>query len=114
MTLSFPTHRHELGFSPTAGIGLGGAEATCPPAWAQVPGAGQTDPDTANWFAKQFESGSVGGVVLETMALPEAIISAPGLDGPYSKNKNGECMYDESEYLVDGRQLRRVTVAHRY
>jgi hypothetical protein len=38
-------------------------------------------------------------VVLETVAPPEAVISAPGLDGPYYEDQNGERMYDESKYL---------------
>jgi hypothetical protein len=70
--------------------------------------------DTAHWFAKRFEVGSLGGVVLETMAPADAIISAPGLDGPHYEHEDGRRMYDESEYLVDGRRLVNVKVIHRY
>jgi hypothetical protein len=72
-----------------------------------------SDADTARSFAKQYED-SVGGVVLETVAPLEAVISAPGLDGPYYEDENGKRMYDESEYLVDGRRLPRVKIAHHY
>jgi hypothetical protein len=70
-----------------------------------------TDLETAEWFAKRWPS---GGVVLETTASPKAIISAPGLDGPYYENPDGRRMYDESEYLVDGRRLTGVKITHRY
>jgi hypothetical protein len=81
-----------------------------------------SDPDTAHWFAKRYQEGSVGGVVLETMASPEAVISAPGIvifgspgfDGRYFENQDGERMYYESEYLIDGRRLASVRIAHRY
>ena len=69
---------------------------------------------TSDWFAKQYEDSSIDGVVLETMAPQESIISAPGLDSPYYETANGERMYDESEYLVDGRRLARVKIARRY
>jgi hypothetical protein len=52
--------------------------------------------------------------VLETLAPPEAIISAPSIVGPYFEDAGGKRRYDESEYIVDGRQLTNVTVAHRY
>jgi hypothetical protein len=70
-----------------------------------------SDIETAHRFAKRWEDGSVGGVVLETIASPEAIISRPGLE---ILTENGERMYDESEYLVDGRRLASVKIAHRY
>jgi hypothetical protein len=73
-----------------------------------------TDFETADYFAKQCEDTQIGGVVLETLAPPESIISAPGLDAPYYETENGERMYDESEYLVDGRRLVSVKIAHRY
>jgi hypothetical protein len=73
-----------------------------------------SDFETADWFAKQYEDTSIGGVVLETMAPQESIISAPSLDSPYYETENSERMYDESEYLVDGRRLVRVEIAHRY
>jgi hypothetical protein len=73
-----------------------------------------SDIETARWFAKRYQDYSVGGVVFETMASREAIISTPGLDGPYFEDENGERMYDESEYLVDGRRLSSVKIVHRY
>jgi hypothetical protein len=73
-----------------------------------------SDFETAHWFAKRYEDCSIGGVVLETMASPESIISTPGLDVPYYESLNGERMYDESEYLLDGRRLANVKIAHRY
>jgi hypothetical protein len=53
-------------------------------------------------------------VVLETVAPPEAVISTPGFDGPYYEDEDGGRMYDESEYLVDGRRLPTVKIAHHY
>jgi len=73
-----------------------------------------TDFETADYFAKQYEDTQIGGVVFETLAPPESIISAPCLDAPYYETENGERMYDESEYLVDGRRLAIVKIAHRY
>jgi hypothetical protein len=51
-------------------------------------------------------------VCKQTLASPEAIISAPGVDGAYWANADGERYYDEQEYIVDGRRLQQVTVAY--
>jgi len=73
-----------------------------------------TDFETADYFAKQYEDSQIGGVVFETLAPRESIISAPCLDAPYYETENGERMYDESEYLVDGRRLASVKIVRRY
>jgi hypothetical protein len=73
-----------------------------------------TDIEEANRFARQYQCTTGGSVVLETLASPEAIISAPGVDGAYWANADGERRYDEQEYIVDGRRLQQVTVARRY
>lgn len=61
---------------------------------------------------KQIEFG--GSLLLETLAPPEAIISAPGNNGIYLENMSGERLYNEREYIVDARRLQRVTVVRRY
>jgi hypothetical protein len=73
-----------------------------------------TDIEEADRFARQYQHASGGSVVLETLASPEAVISAPGSTGAYWSNKDGERHYDEQEYIVDGRLLQQVTVARRY
>jgi hypothetical protein len=73
-----------------------------------------TDIEEANRFARQYQYKTGGSVVLETLASPEAIISAPGVDGAYWANADGVRRYDEQEYIVDGRRLQQVTVARRY
>jgi hypothetical protein len=73
-----------------------------------------TDIDEADGFARQYQYKTGGSVVLETLASPEAIISAPGSTGAYWSNLDGERRYDEQEYIVDGRLLQQVTVARRY
>jgi hypothetical protein len=73
-----------------------------------------TDFETADYFAKRYKDSPIGGVVLETLAPPESIISAPCFDAPYYETLDGERMYDESEYLVDGRRLAGVKIAHHY
>jgi hypothetical protein len=70
--------------------------------------------EEAAWFARVYQATSGGTVVLETLAPPEAIIAALGIDGPYFSNAAGERLFDEDEYLVDGRRLGRVTVACQY
>jgi hypothetical protein len=70
--------------------------------------------EEAGWFARIWQIRSGGTVVLETLAPPEAIIAAPGIDGAYFSNADGERLFDEDEYLVDGRRLGRVAVARRY
>jgi hypothetical protein len=71
-----------------------------------------SDIEAADWFARHYQAASGGTAVLETIAPPEAIISA--LDGLYLENADGERMFDELEYIVDGRRLQRVTVVRRY
>jgi hypothetical protein len=73
-----------------------------------------SDIEAADWFARHYQATSGGTVVLETIAPTEAIISAPGIDGLYLENADGKRMFDEFEYIVDGRRLRRVTVVRRY
>jgi hypothetical protein len=72
------------------------------------------DIEEADSFArhKQIEFG--GSVVLETLAPSDAIISAPGVNGIYLEDMSGQRLYDEREYIVDGRRLQRVTVVRRY
>ena len=73
-----------------------------------------TEIEQADWFARQWQATPGGSVVLETNAPAKAIIFAPSKAGPFWLNEDGTRRYDESEYLVDGRRLRQVTVAHRY
>jgi hypothetical protein len=73
-----------------------------------------SDIEEADRFARRKQDTSSGAVVLETIAQPEAIISAPGIDGAYYEDADGERLFDEREYIVDGRRLQRVTVARRY
>ena len=70
--------------------------------------------EEADWFARQYQTAPGGSVVLETKAPQKAIIFTPGFAGPFWLNEDGTRRYDESEYLVDGRRLRRVTVSRRY
>jgi hypothetical protein len=70
--------------------------------------------DEADRFARQYQYAHGGSVVLETLASPDAIISAPGSTGAYWADADGERRYDEQEYIVDGRRLQQVTVARRY
>jgi hypothetical protein len=73
-----------------------------------------TEIETADGFAQQYRTALGGSVVLETKAPAKAIIFAPGFAGPFWEGTDGRRRYDESEYLVDGRRLGRVTVARRY
>jgi hypothetical protein len=73
-----------------------------------------TNIEEADRFARQYQYASGGSVVLETLASPESIISAPGSTGAYWSDADGERRYDEQEYVVDGRRLQQVTVARRY
>ena len=73
-----------------------------------------TDIEEAGWFARSYQIAPGGSVVLETPAPPDAIISAPGINGIYCEDASGERLYDEREYIVDGRRLERVTVARRF
>jgi hypothetical protein len=68
----------------------------------------------ADFFARYFQTHPGGSVVLETLARAEAIISTPCVTGPYFNEAHGERMYDEHEYLVDGRRLNTVHVVRRY
>jgi hypothetical protein len=70
--------------------------------------------EEADWFAREYQCRLGGSVVLETLAPASAIISAPAINGPHWENLDGTRLYDEKEYLVDGRRLRTVTVARRY
>ena len=60
------------------------------------------DADVADRFARDWQRLDEGGVLLETLAPPNAVISAPG----------GH--YHEREYLVDRRHLRGVKVVRKY
>jgi hypothetical protein len=73
-----------------------------------------SDIEEADWFARHWQATSGGTVVLETIAPPEAIISAPGIDGVYYEGADGQRLFDEREYIVDGRRLQRVTITRRY
>ena len=73
-----------------------------------------TEIERADTFARQYQTFPSGSVVLETNAPQKAIIFAPGKAGPFWLNEDDTRRYDESEYLVDGRRLRCVTIARRY
>jgi hypothetical protein len=63
--------------------------------------------EVARAFAStgMYRTSAGGSVLLETLAPPEAIISAPVMHND---------RYDEQEYLVDRRRLRAVRVLERY
>jgi hypothetical protein len=70
--------------------------------------------EEADWFAREYQCRPNGSVVLDTLASAAAIIFAPAIKGPHWEKLDGIRLYDEKEYLVDGRRLRTVTVARRY
>lgn len=60
-----------------------------------------TNRDIARGFAEHWQRGTVGGVVLETLATPEAILHL----------REPEDYYDEAEVVVDPFKLGKVKVA---
>jgi hypothetical protein len=77
------------------------------PAWS-------ADIKTAESFALQYQSWPGGSVLLKTLAPPDAILCSPHLVETYFMDNDGDRLYDEHEYIVDGRRLRSVTVRRRY
>jgi hypothetical protein len=53
-----------------------------------------TDIEEADSFARHYQTASGGSIVLETLASPDAIISAPCLTGPSWESTDGSPLYD--------------------